>query len=252
MRVEATSAGVRGIAALVAAIGEGARLRLLHVVHGDDAVADRELVVQRQIHQAACTLAADIVVVRGLAANDASQGNVAVVLAALLRRGQGDRAWNFEGARHMDQFGLRAVLLDFFRRPADQRIGDIGIVRRRHDQDARTLDARDRRSRGRCLRPGRHDLGLRAARHGLLANHLQTETFETDNALLAVGQQHHLLDPEVDQDLRADADLARQLVQVQNEKIAALCAETAALARPSLTASRASHMLDFQRPLRKA
>src|SRR5215468_7617927 len=99
---------MRGIAALVATIGEGTRLGLLHSVDGDDAIADRELLVHREIHQAARALAADIVVVRGLAADDAAQRNEAVIAAG--RECNGTR--NLEGARDDHALQRRAILLD--------------------------------------------------------------------------------------------------------------------------------------------
>src|SRR6516165_5027809 len=43
----------------------------------------------------------------------------------------------------------------------------------------------------------------------LLADDLEAEAFEANDALSAVRQQHHLLDPEVDQDLRTDAIVAQ-------------------------------------------
>src|SRR5690348_4959830 len=49
----------------------------------------------------------------------------------------------------------------------------------------------------------------RAAGHRLLADDLEAEALDADDALLAVGQQHHLLDPEIDQDLGADAVVAQ-------------------------------------------
>jgi hypothetical protein len=49
----------------------------------------------------------------------------------------------------------------------------------------------------------------RTAGHRLLADDLQPEALDADDALLAVGQQDHVLDPEIDQDLGADAVVAQ-------------------------------------------
>ena len=68
-----------GVAALVTAVDGGARPGLVGIVDRDDAVADRQSVTHREIHQAACALAANIVVVRGLATDDAAQCHEAVV-----------------------------------------------------------------------------------------------------------------------------------------------------------------------------
>src|SRR5258708_2936102 len=48
-----------------------------------------------------------------------------------------------------------------------------------------------------------------APRYRLLADDLEAEALEANHALLAVGQQHHLLDAEIDQDLGADAVIAQ-------------------------------------------
>src|SRR5471032_1623102 len=49
----------------------------------------------------------------------------------------------------------------------------------------------------------------RAAGNRLLADDLESEAFEADNALLAVRQQDHFLHTEVDQDLGTDAVVAQ-------------------------------------------
>ena len=146
-----------GIAALVAAIRVGAGARLLDILDRDDAVADGELLLDREVHQPARALPADIVVVRGLAPDHAAQRHVTVVGLALLGRCQRDRARDLEGARHDDPLRLRAVLRNLLFGALDERIGDVGVVARLHDEDARALDARDRRPGGRIFRPCRHD-----------------------------------------------------------------------------------------------
>ena len=52
-------------------------------------------------------------------------------------------------------------------------------------------------------------MARRAAGNRLLADDLEAEAFEADDALLAVGQQDHFLHAEVDQDLGADAVVAQ-------------------------------------------
>jgi hypothetical protein len=128
-------AGMGRVAALVAAMRFGACLGLLHGVHGHDAVADRKLVPDRQIHQAARALAADIVVVRGLAADHAAQSQEAVVAAG----GERDRAGNLERARHDHALRGGAILADLGLGTGDQRVGDLGVIARFDDQDARAL-----------------------------------------------------------------------------------------------------------------
>src|SRR5260221_12731939 len=48
-----------------------------------------------------------------------------------------------------------------------------------------------------------------AAGNRLLTRDLEAEALEADDALLAVGQQDHLLDAEIDQDLGSDAIVAQ-------------------------------------------
>jgi hypothetical protein len=125
---------MRGIAALVAAVRLGARLGLLHGVDRDDAVADGELLLDRQIHQPARALAADIVVVRGLAADDAAEREEAVIALG----GQRDRA----GISKAPGTTTRSQVAPFWRtrlarrRSARRR---SRVVARFDDQDARAL-----------------------------------------------------------------------------------------------------------------
>ena len=69
---------LRRLAALVLAVDAGARQRLRLVLDGQDAEADGELLLEREVLQAARALAADIIVMRRLAADDAAERDVAV------------------------------------------------------------------------------------------------------------------------------------------------------------------------------
>src|SRR6185369_14591810 len=106
-------AGLRRTTALVLLFLLGAGPGLVLVLDGDDAVADREIVVDGQIHQAPRAFLAHRVVVRGLATNDAADGDIAVEaaleasgIAGLI--GELDGAGNLQRARNGDDLVGRA------------------------------------------------------------------------------------------------------------------------------------------------
>src|SRR3546814_13213518 len=82
LHVQHREAGLRRVAALVLAVHVGARPGLLVVLAGDDAIAERQGVLAGEVLQLAGALAADVVIVRGLAADDAAEGDVAVEAVA--------------------------------------------------------------------------------------------------------------------------------------------------------------------------
>src|SRR5262249_37396597 len=95
-------AGARRLAALVLALGLGARQALRLVLDGEDAEADGDAVFEGEVLQPARALLADIVVMRRLAADDAAERDIAVetplgALAPALD-GDADRCRNLEGA----------------------------------------------------------------------------------------------------------------------------------------------------------
>ena len=128
-----------GISALVSTVDGGTRPGLVGIVDCDDAIADRQPLAHRKVHQAARTLATDIVIVRGLAADDAAQRHEAIVAAGRERNGAG----NLESTGHDDTFRYGAVLLDLTFGAGDQRIGDFDVVARLDDQDPRAADTVD-------------------------------------------------------------------------------------------------------------
>src|SRR5689334_2880737 len=143
-----------GVAALVAAMRFGASLGLLHRIDGDDAVADREAPLNRQVHQPTRALAADIVVVAGLAPDHTAQREEAVITLG----GQRNRAWNLEGARHDHPLESGTVPRELALCAGDQGIGDLRVVAGFDHENARTLDAIDGRPNGRILRARAHSL----------------------------------------------------------------------------------------------
>src|SRR3546814_2058579 len=82
LHVQHREAGLRRVAALVLAVHVGARPGLLVVLAGDDAIAERQGVLAGEVLQLVGALAADVVIVRGLAADDAAEGDVAVEAVA--------------------------------------------------------------------------------------------------------------------------------------------------------------------------
>src|SRR6185437_5902273 len=87
----------RRLAALVALVDPGARQRLLLVLDGKNAEADRQMVLESEALQPMRAFRADMLVMRGLAADDAAQRRIAVI-GVLRRRGEADRGRDFERA----------------------------------------------------------------------------------------------------------------------------------------------------------
>src|SRR5947208_2864970 len=109
------------------------RLRL--VLDGENAETHRELMLDREPLQAARALAADIVVMRGLAADDAAQRDIAVK-ARLARAprlsldGKADRRRYLEGARHSEALVAGASRIKRRDCAARQLVGDMRIIAR--------------------------------------------------------------------------------------------------------------------------
>src|SRR3546814_11833908 len=72
LHVQHREAGLRRVAALVLAVHVGARPGLLVVLAGDDALAERQGVLAGEVLQLAGALAADVVIMRCLAADAAA------------------------------------------------------------------------------------------------------------------------------------------------------------------------------------
>src|ERR1043165_4898270 len=107
--------------------------RLGLVLDSEDAKADREVVREGQVLQAAGTLLADVVVMRGLAANDAAQRDEAVetrargcALASL--HGIFDRSRDLESAGDGDALVAGARLLKGLQGALQKLVGDMRIV----------------------------------------------------------------------------------------------------------------------------
>ena len=80
----------------------------------------------------------------GIAADDAAERDGAVIgPAPALRRigGNRDRGRDFERARHADAVELAPRLLQRFRRAGKERVGNIVVIARLDDENARTLGA---------------------------------------------------------------------------------------------------------------
>src|SRR6185437_9949869 len=131
--------GARRFAALVLAVDAGARERLRLVLDGEDAEADGGAVLQRQLLQAARALAADIVVMGRLAADDAAERDIAVeatadIVAARLD-GDADRGGYLEGAGHGEALVAGAARVERLDGAARQLFGDMRVIRRFDDHD---------------------------------------------------------------------------------------------------------------------
>src|SRR3954452_929852 len=109
--------------ALVALAPAGTRERLVHVLHGEDAEGARHAGAQLHVLDAAGGLAADEVVVVGLAADHrAEAGDALVTGAGEVRRGQRQ----LERAGDVEDVGLpRAGLREARLRPGDQPLGEV-------------------------------------------------------------------------------------------------------------------------------
>src|SRR3546814_9197350 len=117
LHVQHREAGLRRVAALVLAVHVGARPGLLVVLAGDDAIAERQGVLAGEVLQLAGALAADVVIVRGLAADDAAEGDVAVEAVAPREEvhrahRHADRRRALEGARPGDPLDRKSTSLN--------------------------------------------------------------------------------------------------------------------------------------------
>jgi hypothetical protein len=132
-------------AALVALVESGAHLRLGRGVDGEDAVSDRNLPTDADVHQGARGLSRDDVVMAGLAADDAAERDDAVIggpgAARRIER-ERDRLGYFKRARHRNDVVGGAGGVKRAYGAGAQRAGDVRVVAGFDDQDAR---ARKRR-----------------------------------------------------------------------------------------------------------
>ena len=112
---------------------------LLFVVDGQDAVAERKFFRNRQIHQPARRLHRDDIEMDGLAPDDAAERDRGIIgfstLLAGLDRNR-DRRRNFQRAGHRDHVVIDASRLQLGDRAFQQRVLDVVIEARLHDQRA--------------------------------------------------------------------------------------------------------------------
>src|SRR5690606_29981658 len=135
-------AGLRRLAALVALLDAGALHGLLAVVDREHAEADGEGVGVDQLLDAARAFLADVVEMRGFAAYDAAERDVAVEAAAhgieLARvDGVADRRGYFECARHRHLVIGYARGIEHGGRSFQQLVGNVLVVARLDDQYVR-------------------------------------------------------------------------------------------------------------------
>src|SRR5260370_1734699 len=150
-------ARTRRFAALILAIDAGAQQRLRLVLDGEDTIADGGAVLQRDLLKAACALGAYIVVMRGLAANDATERDIAVeaaadVVAAPLD-GDADRRRDLESPGHREALIAGAPGVECLDRAAGELLGYIRVVRRLAHHDMRGIGHRSSLPRGLNDRP---------------------------------------------------------------------------------------------------
>merc|ERR1711991_1226041 len=100
-----------GTSALVLAPVVCARPGLSLVLYRQDAIADSQIVGDGQIHQRACGFIAQSLVMRGLAADHASKGNITVIMLVTAVR-ESDCGGNLERAGHADTIKSRARSLE--------------------------------------------------------------------------------------------------------------------------------------------
>src|SRR5215472_16915289 len=130
--------------ALVLLVGTRPRQRLRLVLDSENAEADGELMLDGEPLQAARAIAADIVVMRRLATDDAAERDIAVkprlARAPRLRIDrETDRRGNLEGARHGDALIAGARRVERRDRAARELIGDMRIIARLDQHDMRRV-----------------------------------------------------------------------------------------------------------------
>src|SRR5690242_6834662 len=116
LQLDHRQASMGRLPALVLLVGPRPRQCLRLVLDGENAEADGELMLDSELLQAARALAADIVVMRRLAADDTAQRHIAVKprlarTACLGLDRETDCRRNLEGARHRESLiaGARRV-----------------------------------------------------------------------------------------------------------------------------------------------
>ncbi len=129
--------GAGRLAALVAAVGSRTHQRLRLVLDGQDAVADRKPVADREILQRARGLGADMVVMGGLAADHAAERDKPVKPPAG-RGGQRDRRRDLEGAGHRGDLAGRPGSGNRALGTLPQQRGKVRIIGRLDEQQVRS------------------------------------------------------------------------------------------------------------------
>src|SRR5215469_11683489 len=130
--------------ALVLLVRPRPRERLRLVLDGENAEADGELMLDRKLLQTPRAFAADIIVVRRLAADDAAECDVAVKAcftraARLGLDGKADGGGNLEGTGHGETLVARPGRIERRDCAARQLVGDMRVISRLDEHDMRRL-----------------------------------------------------------------------------------------------------------------
>ncbi len=140
--------GQRRVAALVgpALLGIGAHGRLLLIVHGQDAISERQTARDREIGKRAGALIGDDLEMIGVAANDAAERDHALIgraggLGGVERYGRARR--QLQRAGNGDGGDVAAELLERVDGALVQKLDDIFVEMRFDDENARAFDGRE-------------------------------------------------------------------------------------------------------------
>ena len=122
------------LGALVLAGNAGADARLVAVLAGEQAEAERQLALDRQRLQRAAHLRAEMVVMGRLAANDAADGDEAVEALRRIQRNR-DRDRKLERAGDLVAVPAVAGLLDDRSGPGNHLVADVLVIGRDDHHD---------------------------------------------------------------------------------------------------------------------
>src|SRR5579864_2282306 len=130
--------------ALVLLVGPRSRQCLRLVLDGENAKADGELMLDGELLQAARALAADIIIMRRLAADHAAERDIPVkarlARAARLRlHRETDRRGDLERARHREALVAGARRVERRDGAARELVGDMRVVARLDQHDMRRV-----------------------------------------------------------------------------------------------------------------
>jgi hypothetical protein len=130
----------RRIAALACAATARALLGLFHRLDGQDGIAERDVVLDRHVHQPVIGVVAHDIVVPGLAADDAAQRDGTGIFCVCSgkvagRRGLPECERDLQRARHGKTLNAPARGLYLFDRAGHQIVADIVVEARLDDED---------------------------------------------------------------------------------------------------------------------